>query len=262
MLQLGGMNERDNKFFSSEINKSPERRDMLLSTVSAHYSEKAKKRAENEPNQDITGVDDLHRIYGVYDGVGGDRNGDAAAQVCANSIYRSLKDIQPRSQLELVSYLKNAHNQARYDVKKDGKGGSTVATTVKIVDIEGKTYAGIAQAGDTRLFLYSKKTDSYFPLTQDQSRGNIVFNSFPCPASAEAPDQFKVIQLDYGDRLMLCSDGITGDWEHQFLSNEEFLDAFRERTPKECVASFFRSSKKNDDKSCIVFDTVPANRVR
>ena len=256
------MNERDNKFFSSEINKSPERRDMLLSTVSAHYSEKAKKRAENEPNQDVTGADDLHRIYGVYDGVGGDRNGNVAAQICANSMYRSLKDIQPRSQSELMSYLKNAHNQARYDVKKDGKGASTVATTIKIVDIEGKTYAGIAHAGDTRLFLYSKKTDSYVSLTQDQSRGNIVYNSFPSPASAEVPDQFKVIQLDYGDRLMLCSDGITGDWQDQFLSDKEFLDSFRKRTPWECVMSFLGLSKKNDDKSCIVFDTVPANRVR
>lgn len=232
---------------------------MLLTTVSACYSEKAEESAENEPNQDVIVADDERGLYIVCDGAGG--NGgkpESAAKAAAKSIYFSLGNIQPRSELDFKAHLKHAYDKARDDVRKYGEGGSTVATTVKLINYGGKTYAGIAHAGDTLAFLYSKKTDSFIQLTKNQSRGNIVKNLLPRPASDEAPDQYRVIQLDYGDRLMMCSDGITGDWQDQFLSNEEALDSFRKRTPWECVLSFVRQSKKNDDKSCIVFDTKPA----
>lgn len=226
-----------------------------LVLTSASREEKAAYRMSTDDiSQDCITRSDSRRLYGVYDGMGGEGGNPAAAsQAAAESIKKSLGHIEPQSIEDLMTALKQAHVQARADVKSNGEGGSTVATTVKIVEIDGKTYAGIAHAGDTRLFRYSKSEDSYHALTDDQSKGNTVYNGF-YDLSGGRSDQYLAVELNRGDRLMLCSDGITGDWPEQFLTDEQFKKAFRRTEPSSCADDFLRYSKKTDDKSIIVVD--------
>lgn len=223
--------------------------------TSASLEEKsAYRRRPDDVSQDYIIRDDDQRLYGVYDGMGGHGGNPAAAsRTAADAVKDYLSDIEPRSIKELIAMLEKSYSKAREYVRAYGEGGGTVATTVKIVEIDGKTYAGIAHTGDTRLFQYTKSLDRYRPLTDDQSKGNVVFNFFP-NVPVDHPDQYMVLELHKGDRLMLCSDGITGDWPDEFLTNEEFLEAFRRTEPSSCAFDFFEYSKKTDDKSIIVVD--------
>lgn len=236
---------------------SMEKESLSLRMVSSSIELKSERRLPGEPSEDVIIVDDAQGLYGVYDGMGGNGgNPRAAAQAMSESIRRTLGLVQPVSKSEFMDQLVDAHFEAGRDVRREGERGSTVATTVKVVTIEGRTYAGVAHAGDTRLFMYSKKTDTYFPITEDQSEGNVVDNGFPQSSNHRSEDQYEIIELQEGDRLMLCSDGITGDWPPQFLTDDEFFEAFRQSTAAECAESFLRASKKVDDKSIIVIDMV------
>jgi serine/threonine protein phosphatase PrpC len=228
-----------------------------LHTVSSFLERKSSRRTANEVSEDRIVADDERGLYGVYDGMGGaGGNPRAAADAVADSVQRTLSDVQPRSIDELKQFMHIAYQEADKDVRRDGQGGSAVATTVKIVTIEGRTYAGIAHTGDTRLFMYSKSRDSFTAVTEDQSRGNVVFNGFPHHEHMSKSDQFDAIELQQGDRLMLCSDGITGDYPEQALSSYEFLESFRQLTTYQCAEYFMRLSKKVDDKSIVVIDAV------
>lgn len=55
-------------------------------------------------------------------------------------------------------------------------------------------------------------------------------------------------------RVMICSDGITGDGARQLISAEAFKQAFEQRNPLDAADAFMKASKKWDDKSLLVVD--------
>ncbi len=55
-------------------------------------------------------------------------------------------------------------------------------------------------------------------------------------------------------RVMICSDGITGDGARQLISADAFKHAFDQRNPLDAADAFMKASKKGDDKSIIVVD--------
>lgn len=239
---------------------NPEKPEMHLSIVSCGRSEKGRNRVG--PNQDAFGFDSINGVLVVCDGVGGLPFGEIAAKTALNSYYGSFKNAHPHSENEFYGYLLDAQRQARDEVMKYGKGGSTVATAVKIAEIEGKFYAGFVHTGDTKLYLVDKEADRYVQLTQDQSRGNMVFNSLTNPSGKL--DQIGLKQLDYRHRLVLITDGIGLDKKlNQPLPPSQLLSAFLESSPQGCVNSLIEYSVNNsDDKSCIVADIVPNYHTR
>jgi serine/threonine protein phosphatase PrpC len=98
-----------------------------------------------------------------------------------------------------------------------------------------------------------EKADTHFEIVKDQSRGRTLLNWLGAGSSG-VEDEVKLIPVKPGDRIILCSDGITGDTPDQFLSGLTLFAAFVKKTPEE-TAQFLRyKSKKDDDKSVIVLD--------
>ncbi len=194
-------------------------------------------------------------VFGVFDGMGGGGgNPRAASQVAAEAVGRVLSSTIDND-AELMDVLRQSFVEGRRAVSEDGENGSTVATAIKLCTSEGRSVMGVAHAGDTRLFRYSKNHGIYEALTTDQSKGHKVFNGFtPGNTLDGEKDEYLIYPVTPGDRIMICSDGITGDLAHQFLDDSEFIDAFSQTTPGGCAERFYQLSKKSDDKSVVVID--------
>jgi serine/threonine protein phosphatase PrpC len=217
-------------------------------------------RLEKEPSQDAILVDNLNGIYGVFDGMGGQGgNPAAAAHAARDAIERALSEApQQQSISHMLEIAKSAFVEARAAVIERGEGGSTTATTAWRTSLNGQNYWVVANAGDSRSFLYDKSTHTYESLSSNQGRGSMVYNFFEYSVFDrfhEQSDEFMVIPFDTRHRLMLCSDGITGDSESEFLTDEEFLDAFSQTNASDAAALFVDYSIKVDDKSIIIIDS-------
>jgi serine/threonine protein phosphatase PrpC len=206
--------------------------------------------------EDTLLIDVEEGVFGVFDGMGGnDGNPRKASQVAAEAVRNVLVGPQPANEAELLGLMRQSFLEGRRAVRERGEYGSTVATAIKLCVINEKQVMGVAHAGDTRLFKYSKTDRVFTALTADQSTGYRVHNGFTqSDASDSQRDEYKIYSVEPGDRIMLCSDGITGDYEHQFLSNAEFHRAFMQDSPNQSAEMFYRLSKKSDDKSIIVID--------
>lgn len=135
------------------------------------------------------------------------------------------------------------------------RAGATAAI-VKINEIDGEKYAALGNIGDSRIIL--SRDGKVSGLVTDQSEGNRISNvitpnwerKFTDQPSTEQDEVF-VMKLEKGDKILICSDGITGDWSHQFLTEDEYWHGFDGNTPQEIVDRFFAVSKKADDKSAV-----------
>lgn len=215
------------------------------------------KKNSHSHTQDASCIDMENKIFAVFDGAGGaGGNPEAAARVAAETIGQVLSETSNEvdSYSAIKAELVGAFDLGRQRVAADGEGGTTVATAAKIYNVEGSPVLGVAHAGDTRLFVYSEADKNYVAVTPDQSNGNRIHNGLYSADRAIAPDRFLFVKLNPGDKIMLCSDGITGDYEDQFLSNDEFLDAFTQSTAEESAQRFLELSKKSDDKTVIVIN--------
>ena len=219
-----------------------------------------RKKESHSHTEDAVYINQQDHVFGVFDGAGGaGGNPAAASRVASESVGESLSrtDRAVDTIAAAEEDLKRAFQNGREAVDQHGEGGTTVATAAKIYTIDGKAFLGVAHAGDTRAFLYSKESQQYYDLTPDQSRGNVIFNALDSKYHSK-PSYFRLTPLQAGDRLMLCSDGITGDYAEQFFSTEEYLDAFGQSAADDAAERFMQISlgeqKKRDDKSVIVID--------
>jgi protein phosphatase len=203
-------------------------------------------------------------VYGVFDGAGGAGGNPAAA---AQAAARATGELLSTSDRVVTSYdmideqLAAAVDYARKEVAERGRGGATVGTVAKLYNYEGRAVLGVAHAGDTRLFRYSSSEKTYTDLTPDQSVRNVINNGLFYGEHSEK-DYYAVIDdIQPGDRLMFCSDGITGDKPEQHLSEAEFIDAFSQPNADAAAQRFLELSKKDDDKTVLVIDISEAQPV-
>ena len=203
---------------------------------------------------------DLRQVYGVFDGVGGGRNADGASQAASHATQESYimwAYEQPRTVTEAVQRMQSAFAKARMAVDELGRGVGTTAVAVNITTVaeDSKTYAVWGNAGDSRLFL--RKADGQIVEVSTEQchevRRNEIYNMFGSGYPG-TDDEFGAFEVQPGDRLMLCSDGITGDWDEQKIEPAIFSRAFNQPTAAASAADFMTASKKSDDKSVIVID--------
>lgn len=217
-------------------------------------------RNPGSPSQDASLALPNVGVFAVFDGMGG-MEGDAAAAARAGvdairDFYRGIEGFQTVSDISLS--LRQSFELARQNVLKNGQGGTTVGSLAVIADIDGERVMGIAHCGDTRIYRYTSRGQSQ--LTHDQGEGHMVFNCMGIEVMPDGAmeDEFSVMYVDPGDRIMICSDGITGDYPHQAFSGGEMQTAFERASPQDSAAEFLRISKepnkKTDDKTVIVFD--------
>lgn len=250
------------------VEKRDEQEQIPISVASYNLSQ-PKEQLEGKTaftNGDTVLCNDTLRLYGVFDGVSGGSGKDfenaalakqasQAASKAIESHYRH-KSITPHTIQDATDQSREALIKAREAVIRYGGGGSTTATFFTIKDIQGQAYVVGSHAGDTRLFIQEEPKSPIISLTTDQSRGNYLLHGLFADAQPHLYDMDEsfAYPIRIGSRIMLCSDGITGDREEQWLSEEEMYQAFDLPTAKEAAEKFIELSKKNDDKTVAVID--------
>lgn len=161
-------------------------------------------------------------LWLVADGVGGNTHGDFASQLVSQTIERKIR---------LGSTLKEAVEEAHLTVIKLGRDKpevSGMASTVVAAHFKGTQFE-ICWVGDSRAYLVSQN-DEMTQLTVDHNHAQVLVDSgeISLEEAQQHPSQrvlmhavgisdkeWKVDQcegeLRPGERLLLCSDGLTGE---------------------------------------------------
>jgi protein phosphatase len=162
-------------------------------------------------------------LYVVADGMGGHRGGDVASQLTVETLRDARPEWGPPGG-ELMEAVRNA-NRVVYDrsaADRDLRGMGTTVTALQIADDAGR----IVHVGDSRAYLL--RDGSLQQLTQDHTLVQQMVDEGQLDAEdaerhparhimtralgVEPQVQIDELTLDLhaGDRLLLCSDGLSG----------------------------------------------------
>jgi len=172
------------------------------------------------------------RVWAVADGMGGHTGGDLAAQAVVDRLRALTGKARDIAFTEMLVALGQANGDIR---QRNDRLGTDAGATVVAAMIEGST-AQIAWAGDSRAYLL--RDGKLAALTRDHSVvQELVDAGLLTPDAAERHPQSHVVTralgvtddpqlqtvgvaLMPGDRLLLCSDGLSRSLRHDDANGE------------------------------------------
>jgi PPM family protein phosphatase len=195
-------------------------------------------------------------VMGVCDGMGGAAAGEIASQLAVDIIFERLLQGEPPTEHDdlarrLVHAVEDAgiriFNEARADRTRRGMG--TTATIAALVD--GRLF--VAQVGDSRAYIL--RGDKLVQVSRDQSlvnqlieagqlteeeaetfeHNNIILQALGTAETVQV--DLTYVDLERGDRLLLCSDGLSGmvrtdELKEVLVAQKDPLDACKELTDR------------------------------
>jgi serine/threonine protein phosphatase PrpC len=207
----------------------------------------------------------------VCDGVGGAARGDIASSTAVQQLRRL--DAPPSDDLlgQVAGALHRAHDRIGELVDEDpALNGTSTTATVALFD---GNRLGIGHVGDSRAYLYrdgelSQLTHDHTfvqslidegRITTDDARvhphRNLILKALDGVHEAE-PDLFELEMLA-GDRLLLCSDGVSG-----VLDDGRLADILSTGSPDYAAVELVRASLEagsSDNVTCVVADVLDAS---
>jgi protein phosphatase len=146
-------------------------------------------------------------VVAVADGMGGHPAGDVASRIAVDVLTAELGPSGPVAADPagaLVAAMEKAHRAISADAAahpdRNGMGTTVVAAVVR------PDQAWVGHVGDSRAYLVRGGTPR--PLTRDHSRHGFLVQALGLGSVIE-PD-ITPVPLEPADRLLLCSDGLTG----------------------------------------------------
>jgi serine/threonine protein phosphatase PrpC len=217
------------------------------------------EKGTREYNQDraacLEGSDSVLLILG--DGLGGHAGGDIAADILVDTASKAFLKVrtpvieEPSMFLALI--LQNSHRAINRYAKKSARDIDPRTTAVLCLIQNG--YAYWAHAGDSRLYLFrngSQLTRTLDHTGSDQAKGGgrgvpAKTGLYNCiggplrPRISLGPE----IALQYGDRLLLCSDGV---WHGMAI--DEISEYLYEEDMEEATDTMLEKIEKRHSDRC------------
>lgn len=230
--------------------------------VSSSLSHPGKKRPNNEDFATFfepENPDELAqsgRLYVVADGVGGASEGERASRFAAENVkfeYFQSPGVDPGERLRQAFI--SANNQI-YQYAESGGGMRRMATTmVAAVIYQGHLW--VANVGDSRAYLI--RDGKVEQINHDHNTiGELLKNGMLTEEEAFSSkgknrltrsiggdpevhvDVFKAIPLQSGDKILLCSDGLT-----RYARNQDVLNLTAQGAPDEVVGRLVDFANRN-----------------
>lgn len=161
-------------------------------------------------------------LWVVADGMGGHSRGDRASQCVVESLYGFVASTDPKESLkDLLERLDNANEACRR-----ASAGKVMGSTVAVLYLHGDS-AYVLWAGDSRIYRnrqgeFAQLTDDHSlvqelhrlgELTADEAENHPSSNVITRAVGVADQIDIQVRQVDLqdGDRFLLCSDGLFKD---------------------------------------------------
>ena len=214
---------------STRNTSSPHNDTSSVEVVSSYYGSRTEIGNVREHNEDSLTV--LPPLFAVADGMGGHEAGEVASEITINT----LNDLAPQSaDAEALARAVVAANLNVIKAPSQGVGREGMGTTLTAAILE-KERLVIAQVGDSRAYLLHN--GSLQQLTRDHSlmadmieagqltevearvhpNRSVITRAIGSDPHMQ-PDLYE-LNVETGDRLLLCSDGICGMIEdHEIAS--------------------------------------------
>jgi serine/threonine protein phosphatase PrpC len=218
-------------------------------------------RSENEDNFIVVApATRRHRankgyLLVVCDGMGGALGGRTASTEAVNTIEQTYYDMESHNPSDaLVFSIREANYRIYQKAQEDPQLHGMGTTTVAAVILSNKLF--VAHVGDRRMYLVRNETIT--PITEDHTLVNkMVHDGLLTREQARnhpdshilsrsvgvAPhvdvDSRKPITLIAGDKLLLCSDGLTG-----MIDEEEILLTLESEKPQKAVEKLIRMARE------------------
>lgn len=218
-----------------------------------------------ENNEDSFLVDTAHRIFVVADGVGGSEAGEVASQHLverirqhAPDLHALVENVDPVNNREdresvfaaLLALIQDINAEV-FEIGKEINPTNPSATTCDVVLLAGNA-AFIAHVGDSRVYLF--RDDQIFRITEDHTFAeqlrrenvaderiiekfrNVLTRSIGGKPQVDIDALF--IDLQVGDRIMMCSDGLT-----DYVSGPEIMEYAMRGTGQEMLDTLVQEAK-------------------
>jgi serine/threonine protein phosphatase PrpC len=188
-------------------------------------------------NQDSYYIDPAGRFFIVADGMGGHAGGEEASRIATQEIRSYLEQNwqSPESALNLLQQALSTANQAIVTDQQNHPERADMGTTAVVVVIRPGESPVCGHVGDSRLYRLRKsqlqqitedhtwiaKALKIGDITPDEARVHPYRHVLSNCLGREDLNQISVqpLDLEQGDRLLLCSDGLTEELvDHQIAS--------------------------------------------
>ena len=212
------------------------------------------------------------RLFAVADGVGGHQAGEVASQTSVETLLKTFMEGEHTTE-GLISAVEAA-NQAVWQLaqgSREKRGMGTTLTALALVQEDGEEQLALANVGDSRAYMLQQ--GELIQLTEDHSLvEELVRDGKLTPAEAQVHPQRSIITralgmepaievdsweiIPYsGDRILLCSDGLTNE-----LSDERIASTLRQLAdPQEAAHDLVRQARAaggSDNITVVVVDVV------
>ncbi len=211
-------------------------------------------------------VGSFPNLFLVADGMGGHQAGDMASRICVEEMVRQIQATDRKTPVSVLEQAVSAANQKIYQTATQDKALEGMGTTLVGTVIEGDT-AYIVNIGDSRLY---QLRDSLRQITVDHSlveemvqsgeiqknemrthpNKNIITRALGTDTSVR-PDCFE-IEVQEGDVLLLCSDGLSNMLEDNQIENIVRANGENLRQAGECLVKQANDAGGKDNISVIL----------
>lgn len=180
----------------------------------------------------------LPNVFLVADGMGGHNAGDYASKCTVEIIVRQIADSKEQDIVTILTQAINAANRHIRQKSNEEADLSGMGTTVVAATVQGTTLQ-VANVGDSRLYVIGEQIRQ---ITRDHSlvEEMVRMGELPREEARVHPDKniitravgaqdtveidFFEVELQEGDMILLCSDGLTN-----MLEDEEIQSILEER---------------------------------
>ncbi|HVL06863.1 MAG TPA: Stp1/IreP family PP2C-type Ser/Thr phosphatase [Acidimicrobiales bacterium] len=223
-------------------------------------------------NEDRYLADPDEGLFAVADGVGGHQAGEVASQTSVETLKKTFTEAE-RTTEALIKAVEAA-NEAVWQLaqgSREKRGMGTTLTALALVHENGEEQLALANVGDSRAYLLQQ--GELIQLSEDHSLvEELVRDGKLTPAEAQVHPQRSIItralgmepaiEVDSweiipftGDRILLCSDGLTNE-----LSDERIASTLRQLAdPQEAAHDLVRQARAaggSDNITVVVVDVV------